>query len=197
MKDGLEQIAAKGVGGKAMGWKWLLRAVAWLRANWRFAASLIGSVALTVLLLTLPVDYARLGSYGYLGVFLLTLLPSATVVFPSPTLAVSWIAGGFLSPPLVGLAAGAGATLGELSGYLAGYGGSVIVSQTRSYERIRKAVNRYGWLAIAVLAFIPNPLFDLGGIAAGAARMPLERFLAACFAGKTLRFMLIAYLGRL
>ncbi len=176
---------------------WLPRAVVWLRENWRFPASLLGSVALTVLLLVLPVNYAALGNYGYLGVFLLTLLPSATVVFPSPTLAVSWIAGGFLSPPLVGLAAGAGATLGELTGYLAGYGGSALASRSRSYERIRKAVNRYGWLAIALLAFIPNPLFDFGGIAAGTARMPLWRFLLACFVGKTLRFALIAYLGRL
>ncbi|MGC8874928.1 MAG: YqaA family protein [Chloroflexia bacterium] len=171
--------------------------VAWLRRNGRFVVSLGGSVVLTVLLLVLPVDYARLGNYGYLGVFLLTLLPSATVVFPSPTLAVSWIAGGFLSPPLVGLAAGLGATIGELSGYLAGYGGSALASRARSYERIRAAVMRYGWLAIAVLAFIPNPLFDLGGIAAGAVRMPLWQFLLACFVGKTLRFVLIAYLGRL
>jgi membrane protein YqaA with SNARE-associated domain len=166
-----------------------------LRNNWRYVLSIGVSVVLTVVLLLLPIDYEALGSYGYLGVFLATLLPSATVVFPSPTIVAAVIAGSFLNPVLAGLTAGLGATIGELSGYLMGYGGSALAEQSPHYERVRRAVDRFGLLTIFVLAFIPNPLFDLAGIAAGTTRMPVWRFQLACFLGKSLRFILLSYAG--
>lgn len=179
--------------GWAVGWR------AFWRENGRYLVSFLASVVLTVGLVLLPVffpvDYSALGGYGYLGVFLATLLPSATVIFPSPTLAAALIAGTFLNPFLVGLVAGLGAALGEITGYMAGYGGSVLAARSSHYRRIRQVVERYGLVAIAVLAFIPNPLFDLAGIASGAARIPLWRFLLVCFLGKAARFILIAYLG--
>ncbi len=176
-----------------VGWR------AFWRENGRYLVSLLASVVLTVVLVLLPalfpVDYSALGGYGYLGVFLATFLPSATVIFPSPTLAAALIAGTFLNPFLVGLVAGLGAALGEITGYMAGYGGSVLVARSSRYRRIRRMVERYGLLAIVILAFIPNPLFDLAGIASGTAHIPLWRFLLACFLGKATRFVLIAYLG--
>jgi len=167
-----------------------------LKENWRYLLSVGASVVLTVVLLVLPLNYRALGNYGYLGVFLGTLLPSATVIFPSPTLAVAWIGGRFLNPALVGLLAGAGATLGEMTGYTAGFGGSALAVRSRYYAKVHRAVDRYGWLVVALFAFIPNPLFDLAGIAAGATRMPVWKFLLACALGKVLRFVAIAYLGR-
>ncbi len=179
--------------GWAAGWR------AFWRENGRYLISILASVVLTAVLVLLPVffpvDYSALGGYGYLGVFLATLLPSATVIFPSPTLAAALIAGTFLNPFLVGLVAGLGAALGEITGYMAGYGGSVLVARSSRYRRIREVVGRYGLMAIAVLAFIPNPFFDLAGIASGTARVPLWRFLLVCFLGKAARFILIAYLG--
>lgn len=170
------------------------------RENWRYLVSFLGSVLLTAIALLLPpifgVNYAALGEYGYLGVFLTTLLASATVIFPSPTLVAPLIAGAFLSPVLVGLVAGLGAALGEASGYLAGYGSSVLAARSRYYRPIARFVQRFGLLAVLIMAFIPNPLFDLAGIAAGTTRIPYWRFLAVCFVGKTLRFILIAYMGR-
>ncbi len=52
---------------------------------------------------------------------------------------------------------------------------------------------RRGWLLLFLLAFIPNPVFDLAGVTAGALRYPLERFLAAVLAGKILKFVGFAY----
>ena len=171
-----------------------------LKANGRYLASILGSVLITAVILlaplVFPIDYTKLGDFGYLGVFLTTLLSSATIFIPSPTLAAAYIGGGFLFPPLVGLVAGVGATLGEISGYMAGYGGSALASRSRYYEAVRRFVDRYGLLAIFVFAVIPNPLFDMAGLAAGATRIPVWAFLAACFLGKTVRFILIAYLGR-
>ena len=47
---------------------------------WRSLLVLIGTLLLTIALVLVPGDLvARLGVYGYLGVFLLTLLSSATL----------------------------------------------------------------------------------------------------------------------
>jgi uncharacterized membrane protein YdjX (TVP38/TMEM64 family) len=56
-------------------------------------------------------------------------------------------------------------------------------------------VQRHGSPAIFALAVIPNPFFDLGGIAAGVLRMPVWRCLAACWAGKVLRMIAVAAAG--
>jgi len=170
-----------------------------LKENGQYLTSILGSILITAAILlaplVLPIDYAQLGDFGYLGVFLTTLLSSATIIIPSPTLAAAYIGGSFLFPPLVGMIAGVGATLGEMSGYMAGYGGSVLAARSRYYKPVRRFIERYGLLAIFFFALIPNPLFDLAGIAAGTTRIPIWAFLVACGLGKTFRFIGIAYLG--
>lgn len=186
----------KGAAAQKVPVAWIKRGWCFLREYGRYIASGFGSILLTVILLVIPIDYSALGNYGYLGVFLATLLPSATVILPSPTLAAAWLAGSFLSPWLVGLVAGLGATVGELTGYLAGYGGSVFIEESPHYDRVRRLAGRFGLqLTIFVFALIPNPLFDLTGIAAGAMHLPVWQFMLFCFLGKVIRFALIAWLG--
>ncbi|MFL5801518.1 MAG: YqaA family protein [Roseiflexaceae bacterium] len=164
--------------------------------SWRTLLMLGATVLLTVALLLVPGDLvAQLGAYGYLGVFLLTLLASATIVLPSPALGVAALAGKTLNPWLVGLIGGTAAGLGEITGYLAGLGGSTLAERSRFYPRVEGWVRRWGILTIFALAVIPGPVFDLAGIAAGAMRMPFRRFLVACLAGKILRFVLVAWAG--
>jgi len=50
---------------------------------------------------------------------------------------------------------------------------------------------------LLVLSAFPNPLFDLAGITAGMMRVPVSRFLLACWIGKTIKSLAIAYLGSL
>jgi uncharacterized membrane protein YdjX (TVP38/TMEM64 family) len=95
----------------------------------------------------------------------------------------------------VGLAAGAGAAIGELIGYLAGYSGQGLVQDSPAYGRIAPWVNRWGALAIFVFAAIPNPFFDVAGIAAGMFRMPMYKFIPACLAGQTVKMLGFAYAG--
>jgi uncharacterized membrane protein YdjX (TVP38/TMEM64 family) len=87
--------------------------------------------------------------------------------------------------------------LGELTGYLAGYGGSAIVEDTPRFQRIRDWMGRRGFLTLLLLSVIPNPLFDLAGIAAGMSRYPVWRFLTACWLGKTTKALILAFLGSL
>ena len=53
----------------------------------------------------------------------------------------------------------------------------------------------YAYIGVAVLAFIPNPFFDLAGIAAGALKLPLIPFLVWVLIGKTLKMLVFAYAG--
>jgi len=135
------------------------------------------------------------GQYGYPGIFLLNLLSSATIVIPAPGLAVVSVMGSVLNPFLVGLCAGAGDAIGELTGYLAGYGGRAVAEDSEQYERVVGWTQKYGLWVIFVLSVIPNPLFDLAGIAAGALKIPVYRFLIVCWVGKTIKTTLFAWGG--
>jgi membrane protein YqaA with SNARE-associated domain len=102
-----------------------------------------------------------------------------------------------LNPYLVGLVAGIGSALGEITGYLAGSGSEKIVENEKfkKYDKYFKMIKKYDMAAIFALAFIPNPLFDIAGIAAGSLKIPLHRFLIACALGRIARYILLAYLG--
>jgi uncharacterized membrane protein YdjX (TVP38/TMEM64 family) len=161
------------------------------------ALALLFSVLVTVLIVAWRKELAALGGYGYLGVFLIGLLGNATVILPVPSLAVVFAGGGVLNPLWVGLVAGLGEPLGELTGYLAGYGGSAVIEDRARYEKIKVWMARRGFLTLFILAAIPNPFFDLAGIAAGIAHYPVWKFLLACWLGKTLKALAVAYVGSL
>ncbi len=57
------------------------------------------------------------------------------------------------------------------------------------------AMRKYGGWIILLLAFIPNPFFDLAGIAAGVLRIPLWQFLLFCSIGKILKMLIFSYSG--
>ena len=166
--------------------------------TWRPMVTLAGTVVLTIGLVLLPFDPSRLGSYGYGVLFILTLLSSATVVLPSPALAAALQASKTLDPLAVGLIGGLAAGIGEATGYLAGRSGTEIAHLRKRPigRRVERYVARWGVLCVFVLAAIPLPLIDLAGIAAGALGVPFWRFEAACIAGKTVRFLLVAFAGR-
>ena len=134
-------------------------------------------------------------NYGYIGVFVVSLLSTGSLVFPVPGVVVVFALGGVLDPVLLSLVAGVGMALGELTGYLAGIGGRGFFENNRYYSRIEGWMMRWGGAAVFVTAFVPNPLFDVGGAAAGVLRFPLWKFLLFCFLGRALRCLVIAYAG--
>lgn len=152
-------------------------------------------IGLSVYLFSIRSQIQQFQEYGYPGIFLFNLLSSATLILPVPGVAITSLMGAVFHPFWVAVAAGSGAALGELSGYLAGFSGHVVVERTPAYERVETIMRRYGAIAILVLAFIPNPLFDIAGVVAGALRMPVWRFLIVCLVGKILKMLLFAYGG--
>ena len=134
-------------------------------------------------------------AYGYPGIFLVALLSNATVFLPAPGVAVVFAMGSLFPPFAVALVAGTGGALGELSGYLAGFGGQGIIERTALYDRIHPWVIKYGGWAILVFAAIPNPFFDLAGLAAGVSKMPVWQFLLFCWIGQIIKMSLFALAG--
>jgi uncharacterized membrane protein YdjX (TVP38/TMEM64 family) len=139
----------------------------------------------------------RLKSLGYGGAFVIMLLGNATVILPAPGLTIVFSLGAAFNPLLIGTSAGLGAGLGELTGYLAGYSGRAVIQGNELYRRFERWMRRYGFLAIFVLAVIPNPFFDIAGIIAGALHFTWWRFLLVAWAGKVVQGIAVAYAGAL
>ncbi|VVB95189.1 SNARE associated Golgi protein [uncultured archaeon] len=136
----------------------------------------------------------KFATLGYLGVFIISLLGAATVLIPVPSWALVVSMGRVLNPYLVGIAAGLGSGIGEITGYVAGRGASNLIH--KNFKNYKDWIERNDMLAIGILAFIPNPLFDVAGLAAGSIGIKMWRFIIACIIGRTLRYILLAYLGK-
>ena len=132
---------------------------------------------------------------GLLFIFIIAFLANATVLLPAPGIAVVFAMGAVFNPLVVGLVAGAGGALGEISGYLAGFSGQAVIERVDIYDRMVKWMGRNGNLTVLLLAALPNPFFDITGIAAGALKMPVGRFLFWCWIGVTIKMTVFAYLG--
>lgn len=167
---------------------------AWALALLRILA-ILTVVAVSVLIFSIRDRVQEFAAWGYPGIFLIALLANATVFLPAPGVAIVFAMGHLFNPLLVGLAAGTGGALGELSGFLAGFGGQAVVERTEIYNRILPWVKKYGGSAILILSAIPNPFFDLAGLAAGVSKMGLARFLFFCWIGQCIKMTAFAYAG--
>jgi membrane protein YqaA with SNARE-associated domain len=160
-------------------------------------AGLLGVLALSAAILYGWDEIKQLGAYGYPAVFLVSLIANAAFLLPAPGVALVFAAGGVLDPVAVGLIAGLGAAIGELTGYAVGMSGQTVFDNQPFYRHIERWMRKSGTLAIFLLAAVPNPFFDVGGLIAGVMRMPAWRFVLSAWLGKSLRFVTLAYLGAL
>ncbi len=144
-----------------------------------------------------PERLVELESYVYWGAFLISVIGNATIILPGVVLLILSEIGivlypvtGPVGPIIVGLVGGAGAAIGEITGYLVGYSGRGIAEKSNTYKRLVGWVNRWGVIAIFVFSVVPL-VFDLVGIAAGVLRFPFWKFMLACWLGRTLLYVII------
>jgi uncharacterized membrane protein YdjX (TVP38/TMEM64 family) len=152
-------------------------------------------IGITVYIYSIRERVDEFAAYGYPGIFLVALLANATVIIPAPGVAVVFAMGNIFNPFWVAISAGAGGAIGELTGYLAGFSGQAVVENAKAYNRIQPWIQKYGAWIILVLAAFPNPFFDLAGIAAGVSKIPIWKFLLACWVGQTIKMAMFAYAG--
>lgn len=158
--------------------------------------AIVAVIAITLYTYSLRERIEEFQALGYPGIFLVALIANATILLPAPGAALVAAVGAIFNPIGVGIAAGTGGALGELSGYLAGFSGQAVIERTDVYAKTKPWVDRYGGWAILVLAAIPNPLFDVAGIAAGIAKMRFWTFLFFVWIGQLIKMTLFAYAGR-
>ena len=158
--------------------------------------ALFAAVGITVYIFSIRDRVQEFAEFGYPGIFLISLLSNATILLPAPGVAVIYAMGAIFNPFGVGLAAGTGGALGEFSGYLAGFSGQAVIERMDLYDRIKPWVDKYGGWAVLVLSAIPNPFFDVAGIAAGIAKMPIHTFLFFVWVGQLIKMTLFALAGK-
>jgi len=141
---------------------------------------------------------------GYFGVFLLSLIGTASIIFPVPyTLLIFWfgalhVDNAFIFDPfLLMIVGGIGSVLGEFSGYLLGFYGRRLLSpeRQRKMNYLARLVSHYGPVAIFIFALTPLP-DDLLFIPLGMMRYSLVKTLIPALLGKMLMCYLLAFFGR-
>ena len=157
--------------------------------------SFLGVILLSFILYLNRDRINNIQPYGYLGIFLISLISNSTVFFPVPGVVAVFAAGALLNIFLVSLVAGLGGALGEISGYILGSSGRALIGKEDVYEKYEKYIKKYGLISIVFLSAIPNPFFDVAGVAAGALKIPLWKFILAALIGITLKMFLFASLG--
>jgi membrane protein YqaA with SNARE-associated domain len=174
----------------------------WLKSRLMPLPLLLLAIAITIVIYFFRERIVELEEYAYLGAFLVSLIGNATIILPVPaplilaSLAGSLYAeGGPVSAVMVGLVGGGGAAIGELTGYMAGYGGRPVVERSKLYSRLVGWVENWGAIAIFIFSLVPFFPFDLAGIAAGALRLPLWKFLLVCWLGRTILYISLALAG--
>jgi membrane protein YqaA with SNARE-associated domain len=141
--------------------------------------------------------YSLVQTYGYLGIFLASLIGSLTIILPTPYLAIVFSAGSVLDPFLVGIVAGVGSSIGEMTSYFIGLGGNetILKKHKTKINKMKITLQKHGWdLGILVLSISPIP-FDLVGLFCGSIKYDIKKFFLLTLVGKLVKHLIIAYAG--
>ncbi|HQF64196.1 MAG TPA: hypothetical protein PLT26_17000, partial [Anaerolineaceae bacterium] len=117
--------------------------------------ALVVVVGLSIWLVLNRERIESLAAFGYPGIFLVSALLNASLFLPLPTGVVISMMGAVFNPYLVAIAAGSGSTLGEVSGYLAGFSGQPVMEKLDRQRKLEYWIKRYGgWAIIFLLIFV-------------------------------------------
>ena len=128
---------------------------------------------------------------GYLGLFAACALSNATLFIPTSSTAFVILAATSLNPWLCVLFGSMGTALGEQASYLCGAaGGKGFEEKGYSAARFVAWMQRNEFLTVFLAAFVPLPVFDIIGVAAGARKMRWWKFALAAVLGKVIKYIL-------
>lgn len=169
----------------------------WLKKRIVPLLTLILTIAITIGLFYFsnryPGKVEALGAYGYIGFFIVSLISSASVILPVPGVLILFPLVATLNPLLVALAGSTGGIIGEITAYMAGYGGRGVTDSGRLQERTERWMKRWGTWTVFAFATIPLLPFDIAGLVAGALHYPFWKFMIVGWVGKSLKFIALAY----
>ncbi|MBN1644203.1 MAG: VTT domain-containing protein [Dehalococcoidales bacterium] len=166
----------------------------WLRRNYLSVVMFALVIGLTIALFLLKDEIVKLGNYGYLGAFLISVLTNASILLPMPSLLLIFPLGATFNPIYIGLAMGVGGAIGEMTAYLAGYSGRGLWHDNPNYQKAAAWLKKWGMLIIFVYTATPMPM-DLMGLAAGNLRFPVWKFFLPAWVGKTIKYIALSLVG--
>lgn len=140
-------------------------------------------------------------TFGYLGVIVIGFLSSFLIFIPSPAWIAVFLLGAVMNPFLLGLAAGFGAAIGEMTGYGIGLGIEKLAEHKKKnikkqIMKIKKLFGRYHPdLIIFIFAAAPILPIDAVGIFCGYIKYDKKRFFILVFIGKFIKYLALAYAG--
>lgn len=137
-------------------------------------------------------------TYGYFGIFLISLVGASSIFFPIPYTVIIFSLGKTFDPVWIAVAAGIGSAVGEFSGYLLGLGGRRAISgrYKKKMEFLAKVFKKFGPIVIFLFALTPLP-DDLLFIPLGVMRYSIVRAFVPALIGKFCMNLIVAYSGRL
>ena len=144
------------------------------------------------------ISVERFATTAYLVVFVVTLASNAGIFVPVYIhISIMIAAAQYWNPVLIALVASVAGTLGEMSGYYAGYLGKRIaqLENIPGYQRLVGWMNKHGPWGIFLISLQPILPFDVAGLLAGASKMPLWKFLLPCWAGRFPKYLVACYVG--
>ena len=136
---------------------------------------------------------AQLGSWGYVGAFIINGISSASVVLPAPGGAIVLLMAADYHPLPLGIAAGLGGTLGSLTAYMVGASARPAFQKRRLYDPTHRLMHRFGYIVLFALTLPPVSPGDFGGILAGATRYPVRKFLVAVGVASVIKMVALTY----
>ncbi len=184
--------------------KLLVISVAAAALYWILAIAIPGMASPFIAAYYLLLDFSLL--VGYQGALVISFIGNATVLFPFPYVGVPFMLGGLrdsisnafiFDPWLVGLISGAGAAMGEMTGYLLGFAGGSLVDDEQK-TGFRDFALQYPGLTPVILWFLaatPIP-DDMLIVPLGAAKYPWWKVFLPQFIGKSMFLASIAWAGR-
>lgn len=129
--------------------------------------------------------YGFAQTYGYFGSFILSVLSNLIIFVPIPYLLIVFWLSTVLNPWVLAIVSGFGATVGKVIVYHIGVGGRKLLSedQKKKLEFAKQIMNKYGALAIFIIAVTPIP-DDILYLPLGMMRFDLLQFFFYCLLGK-------------
>lgn len=152
---------------------------------------LIGILALSIFVMLNKEIIQNIGNYSYFALFVCCFLSNASVFLPAPGLIMVMAAAVAMNPVIVAVIGALGMTCGECIGYFGGLTGRRLINSTPKSTGILDVLRTHGIVTVFLFAFIPFPLFDFVGVAAGYLKTDLFKFFAACYMGKLFKSMVI------
>ncbi|MGB6873663.1 MAG: VTT domain-containing protein [Dehalococcoidia bacterium] len=159
--------------------------------------SLAVTIALSLFIIQHRSYIEEIAEWGYFGCFFINVLTNGTFILPGFGIVLTFTLGGVLNPAIVGAVAGIGEAIGATGAYFTGYAGRRLFRDSNSglYLRFSNIIDRHGSKSIFFVSAVLSPFFYPFAVFLGMVRFGWVRFFLATWAGRTVKSMVLAYLG--